>query len=99
MEVLRRETQGRPPVQIWGRHTMVSSIDPLASLIALDVLRAGGNAADASIALSAALTVVNPNFSGLAGDSAWLIYWAQTGEMLHLDGYSTCSDALTPDRN
>lgn len=93
--VLAAEMGGRPAVQVRGRHSMVSSMAPEATLAALGVLRGGGNAVDAAIAAAAALAVVSPTWSGLAGDSAWLVRWAETGEFLHLDGYSRCPAGLT----
>ncbi len=95
--VFVQETQGRPAVQIWGRRAMASSAHPEATHAALDVLRAGGNAVDAAIALASTIAVTNHNLAGIAGDSAWLIYWATTGELRHLDGYSTCPKAMTPE--
>lgn len=94
--VVTSELQGRPPVQIWGRNAMASSMHPAATMAALDVMRAGGNAVDAAIATAATVAVTSHNWAGVAGESAWLIYWAETGETVHLDGYSTCPDGMNP---
>jgi len=96
-EVFSAEVQGRSPTQIWGRRTMVTSAHPDSTAAALGVLRDGGNAVDAAIALAAAISVTSHNWAGLAGDSAWLLHWAETGDYLHLDGYSTCPRAMTPE--
>lgn len=90
------ENGGRPAVQIWGMRGMVVAMHPVAAQVALDVLRAGGNAFDAGIALSAALAVVSPDWAGVAGDSAWLLHDAARAEFHHLDGYSTCPQRMTP---
>lgn len=92
------ECQGRPPVQVWGTRGMVSSMHPAASQIGADVLRAGGNAVDAAVAVGAAIAVLSPDWAGPAGDSAWLVYLKDTGEYRYLDGYSTCPAAITPER-
>lgn len=92
--VVDSELQGRPTVQIWGRRAMVSSMHPDATIAALEVMRGGGNAVDAAIASASTVAVASHNWAGVAGDSAWLIYWAETGETVHLDGYSTCPEGL-----
>lgn len=92
------ECQGRPPVQIWGTGGMVSSMHPAASQIGADILRAGGNAVDAAVAVGAAISVLSPDWAGPAGDSAWLVYLKVTGEYRYLDGYSTCPAAIAPRR-
>ena len=52
---------------------MVTSPHALASAAGLDVLRAGGNAIEAAIAIGAALCVTYPHFTGLGGDAFWVI--------------------------
>jgi gamma-glutamyltranspeptidase len=52
---------------------MVTSPHALASAAGLEVLRAGGNAIEAAIAIGAALCVTYPHFTGLGGDAFWVI--------------------------
>jgi gamma-glutamyltranspeptidase/glutathione hydrolase len=52
---------------------MVTSPHVLASEAGRDVLRAGGNAIEAAIAIGAALCVTYPHFTGLGGDAFWMI--------------------------
>lgn len=92
------ECQARPPVQVWGTRGMVSSMHPAASQIGADILRRGGNAVDAAVAVGAAIAVLSPDWAGPAGDSAWLVYLKSSNEYRYLDGYSTGPAAISPQR-
>ena len=58
----------------------------LATQAGLAILRAGGTAVDAAIAVNAALAVVAGHSCGLGGDAFWLIWDAQSGGALALNG-------------
>lgn len=56
-----------------GRKGMAASPHPLATEAGLSVLKAGGNAIEAAIAIGATIGVVCPHFCGLGGDAVWLV--------------------------
>lgn len=61
------------PKSVGTPHGMVTSPHALASEAGREVLRAGGNAIEAAIAIGAALCVTYPHFTGLGGDAFWVI--------------------------
>lgn len=67
-------------------HAAIASAHPLATAAGLEVLRAGGNAFDAAVAVSAALAVVEPTGSGLTGGGIYLLHRER-------DGFETAIDA------
>lgn len=69
-----------------GRRAMVAAAHPLAAAAGLEVLRSGGAAADAAVAVNAALAVTQPPYCGLGGDFLCLHYEAATGEVTCVDG-------------
>src|SRR6266571_6371756 len=64
---------------------MVATSQPLASQVGLDVLKRGGNAVDASVAMAAVLNVTEPHMTGVGGDMFALVYWSKTGELKGLN--------------
>jgi gamma-glutamyltranspeptidase/glutathione hydrolase len=77
-----RNTPSRPAV---GKQGMVSTAHPLATQVGLEILEAGGNAFDATVAVSATLNVVEPMMSGMGGFGVVLLYDADKGMLRCLD--------------
>jgi gamma-glutamyltranspeptidase/glutathione hydrolase len=75
----------------------VASAHPLATAAGLEVLRAGGNAFDAAIAISAALAVVEPSGSGLTGGGIYLLHLARDGRDIAIDARERAPAAATRD--
>ncbi|MCW2847515.1 MAG: ggt [Marmoricola sp.] len=67
----------------------VTSVDPEASKIGIQVLRRGGNAVDAAVATAAALGVTEPYSSGIGGGGYFLHYDARTRKIGTIDGRET----------
>lgn len=69
--------------------SMVVTAHPLATKAGLNILKKGGTASDAAVAIQAMLTLVEPQSSGIGG-GAFLLYWDQTAKKLHAyDGRET----------
>ncbi|WP_242356808.1 gamma-glutamyltransferase [Anaeromyxobacter sp. SG64] len=75
----------------------VATAHPLASEVAADVLRRGGNAADAAVAAALALAVVEPQSSGIGGGGFALVYDAREKKVHALDFREVAPGAATPD--
>ncbi|HEV8641108.1 MAG TPA: gamma-glutamyltransferase [Methylomirabilota bacterium] len=69
-----------------GHDGMVASAHPLATLAGVEVLKAGGTAADAAVATNAVLAVTQPNNCGVGGDIFCLYYEAATRRVHFLNG-------------
>lgn len=76
---------------------MVTSADPRATEAGLEILNAGGSAADAAVAMMLALTVVEPQSSGIGG-GGFMLHQPASGALETIDGREKAPAAATPQR-
>ena len=77
-------------------HAMVAAANPLAANAGLKVLKAGGSAIDAAVAVQAVLGLVEPQSSGLGGGAFMVYYDAKTRKVTAYDGREVAPAAATP---
>ncbi len=90
---LEAKTSGVP---VQSENWMVAAANPLAVEAGAKILRAGGSAADAMVAVQVVLGLVEPQSSGLGGGAFLVWYDAATGQLTTLDGRETAPLDATP---
>ena len=80
-----------------NKQAAIATAHPLATQAGFEVLKQGGNAFDAAIAVSAVLAVVEPSGSGLGGGGFWLLHRASDGFQTMIDGRETAPSAAHKD--
>ena len=70
---------------VYGKNGMVASEQNLASQVGLDILKQGGNAVDAAVAIGFALAVVLPNAGNIGGGGFMVLHDAKTGKDVAID--------------
>jgi gamma-glutamyltranspeptidase/glutathione hydrolase len=88
---------GPAPAATLARHAMVAAANPLAAQAGLKVLREGGSAVDAAVAIQTVLGLVEPQSSGLGGGAFLVYYDARTKKVTAYDGRETAPMGATPD--
>ncbi|MDX2430584.1 MAG: gamma-glutamyltransferase, partial [Bacteroides sp.] len=83
--------------EVIARHGMACTSQPLATQVALDILKAGGNAIDAAIAANAVLGLVEPTGNGIGGDLFAIVWDAETQELYGLNASGRSPQSLTLD--
>jgi gamma-glutamyltranspeptidase/glutathione hydrolase len=79
-----------------GRGGAASSVDPLATQAAIDVLADGGNAFDAAVAAASVLGVVEPYSCGIGGGGFMVIRDGKTGDIRTIDSREKSPAAMVP---
>src|SRR5690606_2218841 len=87
--------QNRPDVR--GTTSAVSSDHPLATDVGMAVLRDGGTATDAIIAMAGVLAVTRPHMNGIGGDAFGIFYDGETGEVTALNASGRSGAPATPE--
>lgn len=90
---LASKTAGQP---VAAENWMVAAANPHAVAAGAEILRAGGTAADAMVAVQTVLGLVEPQSSGLGGGAFLVWHDGATGEVTTLDGRETAPLAVTP---
>ena len=67
---------------VYGRHGMACTSVPLGAQIGVDVMKAGGNAVDAAVAMAAAMPLLEPTGNGLGSDCFALV-WIEKEKKLY----------------
>lgn len=80
---------------VWGARGAVATAHPTASVIGLDILRRGGSAIDAAIAVNAALGFLEPTGNGIGGDAFALLWDPAQGKVVGLNGSGASPRALS----
>jgi len=80
---------------VWGTHGAAATAHPLASLTAIEILKAGGSAVDAAIAANAVLGYGEPIACGIGGDCFVLLWDPKTRKVMGLNGSGRSPRALS----
>jgi len=81
--------------EVIAPHAMAATSQPLATQIALDILKAGGSAVDAAIAANAALGLMEPTGNGIGGDLFAIVWDAEKKELVGLNASGRAPQAMT----
>ncbi len=93
----RQSATSQPQQPQAQRQIYVAAANPIAAEAGMAVLRRGGSAVDAAIAVEAMLSLVEPQSSGLGGGAFMTHYDARTSRVTVYDGRETAPAGATPD--
>ena len=83
---------------VWAQHGMVCAAQPLAVQAGLEVLKQGGSAVDAAIAVNACLALMEPTSCGLGGDLFAIVWDPKVQKLVGLNASGRAPLALTMDK-
>src|SRR5690606_2594130 len=83
--------------EVYAPRAMAATSHPLATQVALDVMKAGGSAVDAAIAANAALGLMEPTGNGIGGDLFAIVWDPRTQQLHGYNGSGRSPQALTMD--
>ena len=83
--------------EVVARHGMAATSHPLATMVAIDVLKDGGTAVDAAIAANAALGLMEPTSNGIGGDLFAIVWDAKNQKLWGLNGSGRSPASLSAD--
>ncbi len=83
---------------VFARHGMVAAAQPLAVQVGIDILKRGGSAVDAAIAVNAALSLMEPISCGPGGDLFAMVLDPKSGSLYGLNASGRAPLALTPEK-
>ena len=83
--------------EVIAKHGMAATSHPLATQVALDILKKGGTAVDAAIAANAALGLMEPTGSGVGGDLFAIVWDAKTQKLWGLNASGRSPKSLSLD--
>lgn len=83
---------------VYARKGMACSTSPIASQVGLDIMKSGGNAMDAAIAMATTLPLVEPTGNGLGSDCFALVWSAKDNKLFGLDGSGVAPMALSAEK-
>jgi len=89
---------GQSRSEVIAINGMAATSQAMAVEAGVEILRAGGNAFDAAVAVAAAINVVEPEAAGVGGDAFILAWSAKDKKLIALDGSGKAASGATPER-
>ena len=80
---------------VLATNAMAATSQPLATQVALDIMKSGGNAIDAAVAANALLGLVEPTGNGIGGDLFAIVWDAKTKRLYGLNGSGRSPESLS----